>query len=1426
MQAARFVSVLPAALLAVASTLPLCAQSAAPAAAVNRVTAPIDDNARVVLRGNVAPLAQARFDRGPAPLSTPTGRLALILQRSAAQQQALAQYLSDLQNPASPSFHQWLTPAQYGALFGPSDADLQAVETWLQTQGFRIDKIPAARNLIQFDGSIGQVQTAFHTAIHSFTVNGATHFANISDPQIPAALAPVVAGLTPLNDFHPRPMLQSGGRAHYDPATHSIQPDLTLFSGSTPYLFVGPSDAATIYDTPNTALNSAYSGTTYDGTGVNIGIAGVSDLTLADVQNYRVAFLNETAATVNLPTVIVDGNDPGLNGAGDEALLDNEVAGGIAPKAKLYFYTSAGSDITDGLFNAVLRAIDDNTVSILSISFGACEAQEGTGGNLALSEIFQQAAAQGISVTVSAGDGGSAGCDDFDTETAAQDGLAVSALASTPYTVAVGGTDFDGLPAAFSSYANAASNGTSPYYRTALKYIPENPWNDSTSNDTTYANNFPDASTGQTNIVAGSGGVSSVWPKPAFQASLTPADNARDLPDVSLFASNGHKQAMWVLCSDSTTDGSITQTYTNCLTTNGQFTASTSFDGVGGTSASAPAFAGMLALVEQKTGSRLGQADYVLYQLAKAKYATVFHDITVGNNSVYCIGGSPNCGSNNFLTGYNAGTGYDLATGLGSVDAAAMVSNWSSVALTATSTSLNIGGSTAAYTGVHGATLTFNVGVNPTSATGNVAIIDNANQTSGGTASGPQNDGQFTIPLTSGAGSATWNGLPGGSYTVTAHYGGDTANAASSSTPISVTISSEASTTTLQADALNPLTGVPVSSLSSIPYGSEVVLDAQITGTAEGAKTQGLATGTVSFSDNGTALGTGTVSSQGNLASWPPLNALFTALPVGNHSATASYAGDSSYKPSTSAASAFTIVKAATTMTATAATPQITTAQQTVVNVSISTPLNLGALPTGSVTLSLNGKTLTTITSLLPSLGGSGTNLTLVLSGSATLAGSSLPVGKNAINVAYSGDSNYAAASQTVNVTVTASGNFTITSGANLYIQVGNSATAILTVTPSGGFTGQVNLSCAIIGGPVTGFSCSAPPVTITGTAAVTTMLTVTTTAATPPATYVPTITGTDAATGTIVSTMGIVVYVTTTPPVPGLSLSTNPSSLSFIAGATTGNTSAVSVIPSGAFAGAVNLTCSVTTTISNPVSVPTCSVTSPVTITDNNIAASTLTVTTTSTTSTGAYTIALNAADAATGAVTATGTLAVNITQPALVLSSSGAIVVSPGATTGNTSTISIAPSGGFTGTVNLACSFTAQPTGANDPPTCSIPATVNITDTTAATATLTVATTAPSTSALNLPLQRFVRGTGAALLALVLFFGIPARRRAWRALFSLLGLVVITGLIGCGGGSSTKAPPPNPGTTPGAYTITVTGTDAATGKITSSTTVNLTVN
>jgi trimeric autotransporter adhesin len=1166
------------------------AQLAKAVAATPRITQPVREDQLVPLKNNVYPQLQRGVDLGQAAGSMPTGHIMLLLQRSAGQQEALTEYLADLQSASSPHYHQWLTPAQYGVLYGPAQSDVEAVANWLGSHGFQVEKTSRGLNLIVFSGTIADLQSTFHTSVHEFSLNGEHHFANVSDPEIPAALAPAVVGVTQLNDFYPKPTVKLGPTGKYDATTHSIKPDFTLFSGITPYLFVDPADAATIYDTPNAALNANYTGTTYDGTGVNIGVVGDSNINISDIANYRVAFLGETVANANVPTVIVDGDDPGINGDETEALLDTEVSGGLAPKAKVYLYTSSNTDLTPGIFIAINRAVEDNLVSILNISFGGCEANVGTSGNAVISELFEQAAAQGISVTVSSGDSGSAVCD-ADTSTQAQYGLAVNAYASTPYDVAVGGTDYDILATDFTTYVQDQSggqdtSGTPPYYRTALKYIPEEPWNDSTSVNTTISQNVALLQNNVTDIVAGGGGASILYAKPAFQSALTPADGARDLPDVSFLAGNGLYGAVWVLCGDGGSGGP------DCATSGGQFTASSTFTGVGGTSAAAPAFAGILALIEQATGSRLGQANYVLYQLAKSNYATVFHDVTTGNNSVVCTPGSSDCGSNGFMTGFNATSGYDEASGLGSLDATALLNNWNKVALASSATTFNIDGSTAPVNVTHGAGLTFNVGVTPATVAGFVGIIDNANEVSGG----PKNNGQIAIPLAGGLGSISYNGLPGGTYTVYARYGGDSADAASSSTPaIDVTIAPESSTTALSVNPYSAVGGSPLTgSLTSIPYGSYIFADAQIYGTAEGENaTQGLATGTVTFTDNGTTLGTVAVSSA-NVASYPTQNSSFYVFPLGPHSVTAAYPGDVSYKSSASTPVAFTVVKGATSISIGSSYTTIPSSVSPTITIDVDTS-GIGINPTGSVVLTSNSNTLATLTNLQSAIGSNG----LIASfGAGSIAGNQLAVGPNTVTATYSGDSNY----------------------------LGSSGTIVITVTPA-----------------------------------------------------------------------------------------------------------------------------------------------------------------------------------------------------PGITLTNGGNITIAPGATTGNTSTIRVTPSNGFTGAVALSCMVTTSPAGAHDPVTCGIaPASVNISGASLSTAVMTVSTTAPATAMVARPLKEFLLSNGG-VFALVVFFGVPSRRRKLHKLLALMAMSVFITAVGCGGAAGGGVST-NPGTTSGTYAVTVTA--SSTGVTSQTTIVSVTVN
>ena len=670
-----------------------CGVGQAQTPVVSRITRPIDENVRVALKGNVHPLAQAAFDRGKVPDSFPTSRMVLVLKRSPESEAALQQFLQEANTAGSPVFHRWLKPQQFGDLYGVSDSDIATISGWLQGHGFSIDKVNRARTMIEFSGAAGEVRSAFHTEIHAYRVNGEVHHANAADPQIPAELAPVIAGITPINDFRPKSYLSTPGKATYDSNSKKFVPDWTFPSGQD-LLEMSPGDFALQYD-----LGPLYAaGIT--GSGVTIGIIGASNVDPSVVATYRSFF----GLPANPLKVVVDGTDPGENGAAIESYLDVERSGAVAPGATIDLYTAADTSVQSGLYLAALRAVDDDQATILSTSYGSCETDLGAAGNQFWNALWEQAAAQGQTSFVAAGDGGPAGCDDFNQPQPAQYGSAVNGFSSTPWNISVGGTDFY-----YSSYNQATTAQQSQlqtYWDTVptwfpttslLQPVPEQAWN------VPFGMNLANSGiydSGQPSIVAGSGGPSSCvtgteasngaysscsggYPKPSWQAGTgVPSDGVRDLPDVSLFAAAGQNDTFYPFCAGSY----------ECVLSNGDLTIGLA----AGTSASSPAMAGIMALIEQKYGAQ-GQADYILYPLA-AQHPSAIHAIATGSKIVPCKQGSPDCTlstatdntEGDYTFGYHASQGFDMATGLGSVDASLLFNNWNSVSFKSTSTSLSL----------------------------------------------------------------------------------------------------------------------------------------------------------------------------------------------------------------------------------------------------------------------------------------------------------------------------------------------------------------------------------------------------------------------------------------------------------------------------------------------------------------------------------------------------------------------------------------------------------------------------------------------------------------------------------------------------------------------------------------------------------------
>jgi hypothetical protein len=886
---------------------------------------PVNEAQRTVLKGNTHPLARPEFDLGSAPATLPMQRMLLVLKRSPQQESALKKLLDDQQDKHSSSYHKWLTPESFGQSFGPSDGDIQTITAWLQSHGFEV-RPTKGRTVIEFSGSASQVKETFHTAIHKYIVRGKQHWANASDPQIPTALAPAVSGIDSLHNFGRKPMSHFFGVVSREKATGKItipQPEFTFpVSAQNPCnaqdtncYVVGPYDFAAIYGVAP-LWNSTP--TPIDGTGQGIAIVQNSNINIADAQGFRSMF----GLPVNDPNIIVDGADPGVLSPGQfgsesEADLDVEWSGAVAKGATIDLVVSADTDSTAGIDLSANYIIENNLDGIMSESFGLCEAFMGAGGNQFYNSLWEQAAAQGISVFVSSGDQGSAGCDFFQgtAPQAAANGLAVSGIASTPFNVAVGGTDFNDL-ANPESYWNLTND---PFQASARGYIPETTWNDTCTNALFAQSNGgspnPETNCNNSNFVnfvttgAGSGGPSncavstlvgsqvicqSGYLKPSWQTGTgVPNDGVRDLPDVSLFASDGFVGNFYVFCQgDITASGGcdLNAPYAD-------------FGGVGGTSVSAPAMAGIMALVNQMTGSRQGNPNYVLYQLAKTT-PTVFNDVTSGTIRVPCAAGSLNCTTTNsadrygIINGYDAGPGYDLATGLGSVNAANLVNNWSSVTFNPTTTTLVLNGGNPVNNIAHGTSVPVTITVNRSSGTlvpsGDVSLITSTNQ-------GLE---FFTLTpgISSGTASGTVGNLPGGSYTVSAHYAGDANFAASDSAPSStVTVTAEGSTTAVTVLTFDQFgNAIP---FTGGPFGSFVYVRADV----QGISKQGFPTGAVTFTDTFGAIpggGTFALNSEGNAAN--PSGITFDG---GSHNITATYAPgtDLSFQASTSSAQNFTI---------------------------------------------------------------------------------------------------------------------------------------------------------------------------------------------------------------------------------------------------------------------------------------------------------------------------------------------------------------------------------------------------------------------------------------------------------------------------------------------------------------------------------------
>lgn len=690
--------------------------------------------------------------------------MSIVFNRSATQQADLEALIAAQQDPASPLYHQWLGPEQFAARFGMAQSDIDKVQSWLQQQGFSIDSVARSKNLIRFSGTVGQVEQAFQTQMRFYAVEGEKHFAPATTLSIPSAIAGSVATVANLDDFRPRPM-------HV--RSNAVQPRPGFTSGQSGSVFFAPGDIKQVYDLP-------LPGTGFNGAGQSIVIVGQSSVAISDIENFQKA----AGLTVKDPTLVIvpgSGSSTPFQGDQSESDLDLEWSGAIAPGAEIFFvYT--GSNTNFGVFDSMQYAVDEKIGTIISVSYGACEPNISAANRTALEAIVSQGASQGQSILAASGDTGSTACFVSPTATsppvATQQALAVSYPASSQYVTGVGGTEISQDNAAYYTAGSAywaAKNGTTDVLTSALQYMPEVVWNDSLASGKAGGG-----------LSAGGGGVSTLYTtKPPWQTGLPgiPSDNARDVPDVSLFSSPAF--VPYIYCSGDTSAWSSGQ----AASCNNGFRDNATGDLTlaGGTSFASPIFAGMMAILNQQKGYTTGQGllNPMLYSLA-AKSTTAFHDITSGNNECPSSLGTTYC-SGTATSKYTAGPGYDLATGLGSVDLNNLITAWpanTGTPLIATTTKA------AAATASPSLNTDDVITITVVEASGTGIPTGTVNLSIDGSGSSYGTSGSTVTPVTLTNGTATYtaNFKTCGTHTIVARYVGDTTHAPSTgSVTLSVT---------------------------------------------------------------------------------------------------------------------------------------------------------------------------------------------------------------------------------------------------------------------------------------------------------------------------------------------------------------------------------------------------------------------------------------------------------------------------------------------------------------------------------------------------------------------------------------------------------------------------------------------------------------
>ncbi len=666
----------------------LCAASAARAAAP-LVTTAVNDAVTVTLAGERPVASHIVTDMGALPDSTAVPHVRMVLKRTPDEQAAFDKLVADQLNPKSPSYHKWLAPSGLRA-YGPAQADIDKTVSWLQSHGLTVNRVSPSGMSIDFGGTARQLGEAFHTSLHQVSMKGETHIANMTDPAIPAALAPLVRGAT-LSDFFPKPNLVK------------VSPKFTVSDPPGAFYAVGPADFATIYNVKPLYTGANPYGAVITGTGITVALVEQTDVLPKDWKTFRKNFKLDKYTHGSLTLTHPGGcGDPGFTGDEVEAAIDIDWASAVAPDATIIEASCPSTGTLFGVEETLQNLVElGTTASVLSISYGGSEVGNGLTFLAGWSNLVEEGASEGLSIMISAGDSGSSSSEDI-TST----GLAVNGLSTNAYNTTVGGTDFyDTALNKIGTYWKASNTAA---LASAKSYIPEIPWNNSCASS--IITKYLGAGNPQTlcnsnettfflqNGVGGSGGQSIYYAKPDWQnigVPGVPTDGVRDQPDVSLFAANGIWGHFYVICMSDPNEGGSACDYTKLDDVLG--------NAYGGTSVAAPAFAGIMALVVEGNGFKVGNASPQLYQLAKQQFtntlltntcnstlgksissACIFNNVTAGDNAEPCVKGTLNCRTTGassqgvgiltaqtkapFVNAFPAGVGYNLATGLGTVN--------------------------------------------------------------------------------------------------------------------------------------------------------------------------------------------------------------------------------------------------------------------------------------------------------------------------------------------------------------------------------------------------------------------------------------------------------------------------------------------------------------------------------------------------------------------------------------------------------------------------------------------------------------------------------------------------------------------------------------------------------------------------------------